>query len=60
MLNEKEEAIKMGDPGGEQIILDPLKPIFYCWACQHEMISKDSVTYECPVCHNHTERKLAY
>ncbi|MBW2980751.1 hypothetical protein KY360_05025 [Candidatus Woesearchaeota archaeon] len=52
--------IKIQDPGAEQIILDPLEPVFYCWACQHEMVSKDKAKYECPVCHNHHSKKLAY
>jgi Zn finger protein HypA/HybF involved in hydrogenase expression len=54
------EVIKTPDPGGEQIILDPLETVFYCWACQHEMQSKDKVHFECPICHNHHTKKMAY
>ena len=53
------EVVEMSDPGGEQIILDRLKPAFYCFSCQKEMKAIKENSYECPVC-KHVYTSLAY
>jgi len=49
----------MSDPGCEPIIIEKVETKMYCSSCMKEML-KHKNAFECPICRNHYEEKIAY